>query len=241
MNRILRLLLIVIAPLSLLHAAETAVWDTSNNSVTYSRSVDGIALGGAATQVALSQFNAASVANEEGGNANQYTLSRVVLAIDGAVYGTVYFHNTGATTLTPSFRVSDGASSLTFGSHVTATETYGQAVPLGSITPGGEITSGVNMTGTGGVSTPSITTDLASFIGTGSIQTFITFLGDGYFASAGTSSETLISVLGSANVSATYYYSEVPEPTTLTMLGVGCVAILSRRRFKRTIPTCLAD
>jgi hypothetical protein len=34
-------------------------------------------------------------------------------------------------------------------------------------------------------------------------------------------------------VSATYYYSEVPEPTTLALLGFGCATLLARRRFNR--------
>lgn len=166
------MLLLAVVPLSFLHAAESAVWDTANSTVTYSTTVSGIALGGGALQVNLSQFSSAAAASEEGGSAAQYTLSQVVLSIDGTICGNIYFHNTGTATVTPSFRVGGGESSLAFGSHVTGTDT---------------------------------------------IATRVTFLGDGYFSSAGTSSETVISVLGAANVSGTYEY--VHEPSSLALLG----------------------
>lgn len=234
MSRRILTLLLAIAPLSFLHAAESAVWDTANNTVTYSTSVSGIALGGGAVQADLSKFNSVAVAAEEGGDAAQYTLSRVILSIDGTIYGNIYFHNTGVAPVTPSFQLAGGQSSLAFGSHVTGTETFGEAVPIGSVVSGAEINQSINMQGSGAVSTPSITSDLASFTGTGTMATFVTINGNGYFSSAGTSFQNTVSVLGSANVSVTYEY--VPEPSTLTLLGVGCVALLTRRRFKH--PLC---
>ena len=235
MNRIIWFILIVIAPLSVLRAAETAVWDTSNNSVTYSTTVDNLTLGSTPTDVSLSQFSAAAAAGQEGGSSGQYTLARVVLSLDGTVYGTVQFQNNGPVTVNPTYDFS-GYSRLTYGGYSTDREYYdGNAVSLGSVATGAQTSIGVNSFGTGSVSTPNITSALAGFSGTDTISASLYFPVGGLFSSGGTDFTTTLALRGLANVSVTYYYSEVPEPSSLAMLGVGCVAILSRRRFKHPI------
>jgi len=125
---------------------------------------------------------------------------------------------------------------LTYGGYSTDREYYdGNAVSLGSVATGAQTSIGVNSFGTGSVSTPNITSALAGFSGTDTISASLYFPVGGLFSSGGTDFTTTLALRGLANVSVTYYYSEVPEPSSLAMLGVGCVAILSRRRFKHPI------
>lgn len=235
MNRIIRILLVAAFPMPLLHAAESVLWNTANNSVTYSTSINNLTLGSTATLVSLSQFNSQAVAAQEGGSAGQYTLSSAVLTLDGSVYGTIVFHNNGPISVSPTYDFS-GYSKLTYGAYSTPKEYYdGNAVALGTVDPGAEVSVPVSSSGDGAVSTANITSALASFIGSSTIETSLYFPVTGLFDSGGTVFTTTLALRGSADVSVTYSYAydPIPEPTSLALLGFGCAALLTRRRFKR--------
>lgn len=235
MKMTIRTFLVLLLPLSFAHAADTGIWDTSNNSVTYSVSLSNFEVGSLDPfQVNLSQFNAAAAATREGGSAGDYTLTSAVLSLNGAVFGSVIFENNGPTTVSPVYDFS-GSSRLTYGGYSTGREYYdGNSVAMGSVAPGGQASADVSSTGTGAVSTPSITSALAGFLGDGTIATSVYFPVSGNFYSGGTDFTATIALLGSADVSVTYGYTQVPEPSTLALLGFGCVTVLMRRRFKKT-------
>lgn len=87
----LKILVFGIMPICLSKAAESVSWG-ADNTVTYSDSVH-MALESDTRTISLSQFNAAAIAKEKGGNASEYTLTKVVLSIDGSVSGLVEFEN----------------------------------------------------------------------------------------------------------------------------------------------------
>jgi len=233
MNRSIRALLVAMIPLSFVRATETATWDTANNAVTYAVSVDHISLGTDPVYVALSQFNAAAAATQEGGSAGDFTLTRVILSLDGSVYGSILFQNNGPVAVSPTYDFS-GYSRLTYGGYSTGREYYdGNIVSLGTVASGSQVSSPVSSSGDGAVSTPDITTALSSFIGGNTITTSVFFPVGGLFGSAGTDFTTTLALQGLANVSVTYYYDQVPEPSALALVSFGCAAILTRRRFKK--------
>jgi hypothetical protein len=204
-------------------------WDTESNAATFSIFQDNIMLGGDGVAVGLDQLSLADVASQEGvGTALEYALTSVVLAIDGTVYGTIYFRNNGTTAVRPSFRI-EGDSTLSFESQATQDETYFSSLPLGSVQPGATYAADVNNFGSGAESV-SITDDLSRFLGIGQFSTMINFPVDVYFSSAGSQSESVIALQGSADVSVTYNYEMVPEPSTALLVGLGCGIIALRRR-----------
>lgn len=243
MNMKTRIILLAVLPLVCSQAAETAVWDTANNRVTYSVFVDNLTLSSTiASHVSLSQFSSAAVVSEEGGSAAQYTLSKAILSIDGTIYGTVWFQNNDTEipgrSATPTFSVNGGGSKLTFGSQTTLNETFFDVVEIGSVAAGLRVDTSVNVPGSGAVSQTYIDDALAAFIGTGNISTDVIIKGSGAFYVEGISaSASGFDLKGAANVSVTYEYtySDVPEPTSLALLGLGCMALLARRRFKKTV------
>lgn len=215
-------------------AAETVDWSTPDQ-VTYSVLVNSIPLGEGApsTQVDLSQFNSANVAQVKGGNANEYTLSKVVLSINGSIYGSVEYINNSSIDNTPKFKIL-GTSALTFDNVSAGDEMYSRTVNLPTIEAGGRYTEQISESGSGAVSTPEITSDLQRFIGNSTIATYADFPVDGYFTFQGSDYTSTIAIMGAADVSVTYYYdyNPVPEPSTLALLGFGCAALLTRRRRK---------
>lgn len=228
--------------LSATFAAETIDWSTSGQ-VTYSTSVTSIPLGeeAASTQINLSQFNSAAVAQAKGGNANEYTLSKVVLSINGSIYGSVEYVNNSSVDNTPKFKI-HGTSALTFDNVSTSDESYSKIITYPTIAAGERYTKQISESGSGTVSTPEITSDLQRFIGNGTIATYADFPVDGYFSVYGTDYTSKVAVMGAADVSVTYYYAynPVPEPSTLALLGFGCAAVLARRRRKAVVGTSAA-
>ena len=229
-KRTMCLILMACVPTLLLYGAGS--WDIGNNTVTYSTTVSSIAFGNV-LNAPISQFDTAAAAQEEGTSAT-YVLTRVVLSMDGAVVGTVTYINNNSTAQSPSATLIGACSSLSFGSFSTASETYNVVSSFSSVGAGETKVNPINNSGSGGVSSSDITTDLASFTGSGTINTLVSFNASGWFwANSGNESTKSESVTGTADISVTYYY-DVPEPTSLALLGLGCVAILARRRFRKT-------
>lgn len=225
---------IVSMSLSATFAAESADWGTPGQ-VTYSIFIDSIQLGDEALskEINLSQFNSATVAQSRGGNANDYTLSSVVLTMDGTIAGTVEYVNNSSIDNTPKFKIS-GSSALMFDNVSTLGENYTQIITYPTIAAGDKYTTPISVVGTGAVRTPEITADLQRFIGNGTIATYADFPVDVFFSVYGSDYTSTIAVMGKADVSVTYYYNTVPEPSTLALLGFGCAVILIRRRKIQT-------
>jgi hypothetical protein len=212
-------------------AAETADWSTAGQ-VTYSMAVGDIALGGAATAVDLSQFNS-STAAAQAGTAYEYTLTKVVFSIDGSISGTLEFQNTGEVAVSPELTFV-GASSLSYDpiSFTSASENYA-AVGLGTVNPQDSLDHAISSEGSGKVTSPDIVSDLSSFIGAETITTEVSFPGATYFASAGSSWNGSVNVVGSTDVTVTYFYTPVPEPTSMALLVLSFMVLLCRRNFNK--------
>ena len=208
-----------------------------SGSVSYSANVSGVGVDDGAVSVYLSQFNPTALASQYGGDASDYTLTKVVLTIDGSMSGEVTYEN--GTTINRSPTTSLTVSSTlnyTPASYTSANETYALSTAFSDVAQNERVVNPINNSGSGSVSSGDITTALASFIGSSTIQTSVSFVaGTSWnWIGAGTGSTKIESVYGSADVSVTYYYDVVPEPTSLALLGLGCVAILARRRFRKT-------
>lgn len=218
-----------------MHVSAGTSWDINNNSVTYSVLQEGIPLGSTASMgVALNQLNLSELAAQEKvGSAVNYTLTSVVLSIHGTIYGTVYFKNKSADAVTPSFKVS-GNSKLYFAETSTAKEYYDSEVSIGTIAASGGTYNNNSVVVEGeGKQSVTIASDLARFLGTGTIATIAKFPVDGYFSSGGTSFDSTVSLQGKADIAVTYYYdyTAVPEPTSMALLSLaGAVLALRRKR-----------
>ena len=76
----------------------------------------------------------------------------------------------------------------------------------------------------------TIVDDLARFVGTGNIQAVAAFPVDAYFTSYGTDYESVVQIKGKADISVTYNYEYVPEPTGAALLSIGSIVIALRRK-----------
>lgn len=233
----------------------TFVWPTEtvewgNGSVSYSDSIH-LALESSTQTLNLSQFNAASIAAQNGGSAADYTLTRVVFAIDGSISGTVEFENESPDAannvrvrlfdLDDPNETGRSWSRVSYGGY-SAVENYSASRTFATVAADSDGTPDwtgddyvrydVNATGTGAASTGDITTDLATFIGASALPFAVDFQGN-WIAENLPNSSSQISVFGDASVSVTYYYSEVPEPSSVTLLALGGAAVLIRRRRQR--------
>lgn len=220
-------------PMALLHATETAYWDVGNNTVTYVTKVSGLT-DGASQTVYLSKFNSANAIAAGEAAGKTYTLTSIVLSIDGAISGTLSFQNNTAGSL------SVGEAYVTTDlSHKGFVLTSGGTVLKESITytdPHAPFSVAANSTvnhsftdetGTK-VYTPTISSALEAYTGSG---TFASTVYQKFYVSASADAGILmglVGTVGAADVSITYNY--VPEPSTLVLLGLGCAAVASRRR-----------
>lgn len=220
----------------LAHAAETAIWDTANNTVTYSDNVAGVLANGAAKTVNLSQFDASDVAAAEG-QSGTYTLTRVVLTVDGSLSGSFNFVNTsgGALNLYSASLAAGSRMKFTVGSQ-SASEYFSYTIPDIDIDNpyaiAGNTTYAPDFATSGpGAATRSITTDLASYIGSGQLATLINLtVLTSTVKDTGISDSVSASGAGTVSLQYFYDYTPVPEPTTLALLSFGCAALLVRRR-----------
>lgn len=233
MNRYLNLLGLGVMLVSAQAFAATT-WDLANNRVTYSVFEDNFQLGSKITKsVSLAQLNLGDVATQEGlGTSANYTLTSAVLSMNGTVYGTIYIKNNSASSVEPTFMVT-GSSKLSFGSQSTSSEYYNQEIPIGTISAGQEYSQNVTISGSDTPLSVNITQDLGRFIGTGTIETLGTFPVNGFFGSAGTDYNAIISLQGKADIAVTYNYEYVasaPEPTSMALIALGCAALGLRRK-----------
>lgn len=192
----------VVIGMTSLNALAAESWNVANNSVTYSVLQDGIPLGSSSSKtVALNQLSLSEVATREGvGTDANYTLTSVVLSIHGSVYGTVYFKNKSPDAVTPSFMVL-GTSKLTYGTDSTPNESYYSEVPIGTIAgSGGTYNNNSVLVEGSGVQAKTISSDLARFLGTGTIATIATFPVNGFFSSAGTDYDATVALQGMADI-----------------------------------------
>jgi len=230
-------------------AAETVSW--GEGTVTYSDSVH-MALESATQTLNLSQFNAAAVAAEKGGSANEYTLTKVVFSIDGSISGVFEFENESPSSasnvkatlfdLDDPNGYSKAWSQVSYGGN-NAIENYTASKTFESISAdsdGDPDWTGadygrfdVNSAGTGKASTADITEALAAFTGQGSLPFQVDFQGVWTLNNLANNINRT-DIYGDADVSVTYFYS-VPEPSTLALLGFGCAALLTRRRRKPSL------
>lgn len=230
MNKKISWLLITALPFSYSFSSETATWDTANNTVTYTvSSTYGM---NSPTSVSLSQFNSADAATQEG--SGDYVLTRVVLSLNGSISAVLTYENTTASSQNVSVQNMGGGSYFTYTplGLTSATETYNISHNFGSVASGATVTAGdpvpLMAYGSGTVSSGDITSDLASFIGDGTISTVVNFdLMAWVWGAEGLKNETLVR---SADMSVTYYYDVVPEPSTAALTAFGAAMLMLRRR-----------
>ncbi len=234
MKKTIRFLLLAVLPLSFSHATETAVWDTFNNTVTYSDSAAGIISYGDIMSLSLSKFNSDNAISAGAASGITYTLSKVILSIDGQIAGEFSYFNsqTSSRDVSSSALRSMTAFTLTANA-IDAREYFAYTVPNMPITvdAGATVTRVFASEGSGGTTTITDALRLSDFTGNGTFVSSVSLQAE----DTTTKQSGIFSGLtasGNASISVTYQY--VPEPTSLALLGMGFAAILTRRRFKRS-------
>ena len=223
-------------------AAATAVWDTANNTVTYSyneAAVGTLTANGAAVSLDFLKFSSAN-AVAAGEAAGTYSLSKVILSVDGTVAGTFTFQNdtTGNATI-HSASLSSGFTFTVGG--LTAQESFNAAVAGPQKVAGhSTFTQGFSSSGNGPITTVTQALDqLAAFSDTGSGNNYYTSIMELSAAILGEYSNKLtasVPATGSGSISVTYEY--VPEPTALSLICLGSAFLALRRRHaaKASVP-----
>ena len=225
-------------PVALLHATDTGNWDIGNNTVTYTTSVSGLTDGTAQT-VYLSQFNSDNAVAAGEASGSTYTLTSIVLSINGAISGTWRYQNitAGSLNVGAAYVTTDVLHQgfvLTSGANTLA-ESIGYSDPAAPFSVAANSTVDHTFSAITGTKaqTATISSALEAYTGSG---TFASSVYQKFGISSSTDSGILVGLVGtagSADVSITYNYSQVPEPSTLVLLGLGCAAIASRRRLRK--------
>lgn len=225
-------LLFITLMLTTFTARAALVWDIGNNSATDSREIV-FNTPGTATINDLLQFNSAD-AVAAGEAAGSYVLTSVVLTISGsAMSGTFEFNNTfgsAGTIYSANYAAGQGLTFAAAGA--TVVQTMSHAFNNGNEydMAGFEFKSETFSPTLAAAGSTTVTTGLAAFTGSGYLASSSADLSAQMTSSqdAGIFAGSLAS--GTANLSLTYNYTLVPEPTALALLGFGCAVLGLRRR-----------
>lgn len=227
------------ALVSLTASAATENWNTAGNWVSYTANgiVDGNMGQAGVVTTPMETFNEATALTKEG---VACTLTKVVIAINGQL---AYSIEVDSETPTPeSFDVGIyGAGAILSHSTYSATELYAGDSVL-NLAADDEIGS-ANFAGTDygewagvnlgqGDGSEEITSGLSHFTTAESGATLDWDVN--YKLTLGVSGPNAAfrtSGTGTADISITYYYTPVPEPTTWALMGVGALVLGLRRRF----------
>jgi hypothetical protein len=235
-KRAMCLILMACVPMLLLYGTESLSllsWNINDNMATYSGTLSSISADGSSA-VDWSQFNADSAVAAGEATGGTYTLTKVVITISGTISGN-FTYTAGSTdgTVSQALLSSTTAFKLTAGS-ISTSASFSKVDVSGDpplTVPAGTTVEHPYSVSSSGSTT--ITDALSTYIGNstvgGSVGLKASLLSD--ISSGMTAS---VSASGSPTISVTYYYDAVPEPTSLALLGLGCVAILARRRFRKT-------